>query len=185
MPILAADLDLYPPELFRVVVVDSPSRWWALYSMSRQEKRLMRWLHAQQVPFYCPLIPKRNRSPAGRIRVSHVPLFSNYVFVLADEEQRHAALKSNCVSRCLLPPDAESLVRDLDQIRRLIATGAPLAAERRLEAGTLVRIRSGSFKDFEGIILRREKETRLLVAVNFLQQGASVLLEDCQLERIG
>jgi transcriptional antiterminator RfaH len=47
-----------------------------------------------------------------------------------------------------------------------------------------VRVRSGAFADFEGTIIRRAGETRLLVAVDFLQQGASVQLDDCQLERV-
>jgi hypothetical protein len=47
-----------------------------------------------------------------------------------------------------------------------------------------VVVRSGMFKGVEGVVIRREGKTRLLVAVNFLEQGASVLLEDCQFERL-
>jgi transcriptional antiterminator RfaH len=112
-----------------------------------------------------------------------VPLFANYVFVLGGDDERRRALKTNCVANCTLAPDTVALTHDLRQIERLIETGAPLTAERRLEAGTLVRVRSGPFRGFEGTVLRRDRETRLLVAVNFLQQGASVLLEDCQLEK--
>jgi hypothetical protein len=34
------------------------------------------------------------------------------------------------------------------------------------------------------VVIRRANETRLLVAVYFLQRGASVLLDDCQVEEI-
>jgi hypothetical protein len=34
------------------------------------------------------------------------------------------------------------------------------------------------------MVIRRANETRLLVAVNFLQRGASVLVDDCQLEQL-
>jgi transcriptional antiterminator RfaH len=184
MPILTPEIDVYPADLLDQVASGhaGAGRWWALYSLSRQEKLLMRRLRAIEIPFYTPMIAKRNRSPAGRIRVSHVPLFSNYVFMFGGEEQRRAALATNAVSRSLEAPVHDELTWELQQIRRLIETGAPLLPERRLEAGRPVRIRSGAFKGFEGTIIRRERETRLLVAVNFLRQGVSVLLEDCQLE---
>ena len=43
----------------------------------------------------------------------------------------------------------------------------------------------GAFAGYEGVVLRREQETRLLVSVKFMEQGVSVKLEDCQLELIG
>ena len=36
----------------------------------------------------------------------------------------------------------------------------------------------------EGTILSRRGDCRLLVAVNFLQQGASVAIDDCMLEPV-
>jgi transcriptional antiterminator RfaH len=67
----------------------------------------------------------------------------------------------------------------------LIGLGVPLTIEARMQVGDRVRVRSGSFTGYEGIILRRENETRLLVSVQFMDRGASVKLEDCQLESIG
>lgn len=189
MPILRQEPDLYPADLFetlagdeRTFQVTTGKHWWALYSLSRQEKQLARQLRSLQVAHYLPLVPKRSRSPAGRVRTAHVPLFSNYVFLFGGEAERLAALTTNCVSRCLPVHDSQQLTLDLRQIRRLVETGAPLSPEQRIEPGARVRVRSGAFRDFEGMVVRREQETRLLVAVNFLQRGASVLLDDCQLE---
>ena len=66
----------------------------------------------------------------------------------------------------------------------MIDSGEPLTPEARLEPGQLVRIRSGVLVGLEGVVIRRANETRLLVAVNFLQRGASVLVDDCQLEQL-
>jgi transcriptional antiterminator RfaH len=185
MPILAPEVNLHPADLLeRAGRPGSHARWWVLYTLSRQEKQLMRRLHLFEIPFYAPLVRQKRRSPAGRFRESQMPLFANYVFVLGGEEERQAALKTNCVANCIAAPDTSALTHDLRQIERLIQLGVPLTAERRLEAGAAVRVRSGPFRGFEGIVLRRDHETRLLVAVRFLQQGASILLEDCQLERL-
>jgi hypothetical protein len=104
----------------------------------------MRKLHALEASFYTPLIPKRTRSPRGRVRVSHIPLFSGYVFLYGDAARRHAAMTTNCVSRCLEVSDGLELTNDLRRIRRMIEAGQPLTAEARIEPGTLVRIRSGA-----------------------------------------
>ena len=187
MPILPREPDVYPFDL-----LDGPApasslsaQWWGLYTLSRREKELMRRLHHEQIPFYAPLIQRRRRSPSGRVRRSYVPLFSSYVFLFGDEEQRVSALQTNCVSNVLPIHDAVRLVNDLRQIRKLIESEAPLSPEARLETGERVRIRSGPLTGIEGVVIQRRGQSRLLVAVEFLQQGASVLLEDYLFEPVG
>jgi len=186
MPILAREPDLHPADLLeRSDVGVEPDRgWWALYCLSRQEKQLMRRLRALDVAFYSPLIAHRSRSPSGRMITSYKPLFAGYVFLYGDVAARQMAQATGCVSRWLSVPDSAALSFDLRQLSKLIATGAPLTAEARLKAGTRVRIRSGPFVGLEGVVIRRENKSRLVVAVNFIQQGASVQMEDCQLERL-
>lgn len=185
MPILAREPDLYPKDLFDLAVAPATNRsWFAFYTLSRQEKEFMRKLLSHDISFYGPTIPKRTKSPAGRIRTSYVPLFSNYVFVFGTEEQRYKALTTNCVSQVVPVADHEQLTRDLRQFHELIKLDAPLLPETRLEPGMQVRIRAGRFRGIEGTVLRRQNEVRLLVAVNFIQRGASMLLEDFELEEI-
>jgi transcriptional antiterminator RfaH len=182
MPILPAEPDIYPLDLLERT--DSGPEWWALYTMARREKELMRRLRGLQIAFYAPLVSKRNRSAGGRVRISQVPLFSGYVFLQGSEEQRQRAMTTNCVSQCLSVADGNDLLRDLRQIRRLIEADVPLLPEDHLEAGMRVRIRSGSLAGLEGVIIRRRGQDRLLVAVEFLQRGASVQVEDFDVERI-
>jgi transcriptional antiterminator RfaH len=47
-----------------------------------------------------------------------------------------------------------------------------------------VRVRTGPLRGFEGQVMRRHGSQRLVVAVRFLNQGASVELEDVDLETI-
>lgn len=54
--------------------------------------------------------------------------------------------------------------------------------QHRTGAMPILAIRSGPFLGIEGFILRRHGQVRLLVAVDFLQQGASVLLDECEVE---
>lgn len=186
MPTLAYEPDLYPDDLFvrNEFDADGECSWFALYCRSRQEKKLMRQLRSQDVAFYGPHIPRRSRLPSGRVRTSHLPLFANYVFLYGTPEHRYTAQETGCVSRWMTVPDPDALVRELGQIRRLIESGAPVTPEDRLQPGIPVRVRSGPFRGFEGTVIRRQNKTRLIVAIGFLQQGASIQLDDCALERI-
>jgi transcriptional antiterminator RfaH len=186
MPILNFEPDLYPPPLLNdpKLGVETGRHWWAFYLRSRQEKAFMRRLRGMDIPYYGPQVTKRTRSPSGRERSSFAPLFSGYVFVYGDDEARRAALTTNCVSRCLEVADGAQLTHDLRNLKLLISGGAPVTLEAKLEAGMPVRIRTGPFRDMEGVVLQRRGETRILVAVRFLQQGASVELGDYEVERI-
>lgn len=189
MPILARETDIFPENLFsraELVVSSSTSedvsRWWAVYTRSRQEKQLMRSLLTLAIPFYCPLVPHKYRSPAGRLRTSHLPLFTNYLFMHADGFNRYRALKTNLISKTIEVPSGQQLTDDLRQIHRLIESGLPLQAEDKLQPGRLVRIKSGPLVGVEGTILKRQGANYLFVVVNFLQQGATVKLEDHDIE---
>jgi len=189
MPILEREIDLYPADLLEREELgeegeEHDHQWWVFFTRSRREKEMMRKLLAMDVPFYGPVVPQPRRSPSGRLRTAYLPLFANYVFVYGDDSARYAALTTNCVSRTIEVEDGTGLSRDLRRIRRLIESGAPLTPERRLEAGNRVRVRTGTFQGLEGAVIKRQGKARLLISVDFLQQGASLTLGDCEVERI-
>ncbi|QDV68547.1 transcriptional activator RfaH [Rosistilla carotiformis] len=184
MPILGEEPDIFPETVLELP--DEPdTQWWALYTRSRQEKQLMRKLRELEIGHYSPVISRRYKSPAGRVRTTHLPLFANYVFVRGTGEARYEAVSTGCVSRCIEIADPTQLVTDLRQIRNLIDTGAALAPEERLVPGDLVRVKSGPFAGFEGTVVQRDGQRRLIVAVRFMNQGASAALDDCQLDFLG
>lgn len=189
MPILKQEDPVFPTDLFEDLTEapDSFSEdqaWWAVYTMSRQEKEFMRRLRPSGVAHYCPIIAKSYRSPQGRKRTSHIPLFANYVFILANEEQRVEALKTNCVSRCIPVHDQQQLFHDLKQLHQLISLDLPMTPEERVVPGEFVRVKTGPFAGAEGIVFQRRNQSRLLVQVDFLQAGASIELNDWDLEKI-
>jgi transcription antitermination factor NusG len=190
MPILPKQRDMFPADLLEEAsnLVGQPvaaqPRWVAFYTLARREKDLMRKLEAADIPFYAPLVRRRLPSPGGRVRSSYVPLFPGYVFAPVDEEQRRAALATNTIARWISIPDERTLVSDLRAIKRLIESEKPLTPEARLESGQAVRVRSGPLRGMEGTVVKRHGEERLLVAVRFLNQGASIELEDVDLERV-
>jgi transcription antitermination factor NusG len=177
-------LSLYPETLLdELTCQPSDHRWWVLYTKVHQEKALAQQLYGYQIAYYLPLVPKTSVW-RGRRFVSRVPVFAGYVFLHGSEEERVTSLTTNRISRVLRVDDPEQLSHDLRQLRFLIDSGAPLTVESRLAPGRRVRVRRGTLMGLEGTVLKRRHTTRLLVAVNFLQQGASVEIEDCFLEPI-
>jgi transcription antitermination factor NusG len=184
MPILGREDDIYPSDLLDddSVLTDTQRQWWCIYTMSRREKDLMRKLAALKIAHYGPVIPKRYRSPNGRLRTSYVPLFANYVFMWGNEDDRYQALTTNCISRCNLIEDREQLVHDLRQIFKVVDAGVALTPEARLEPGNRVRVKTGPFARYEGTVVRREGKTRLLLSIQFLEQGVSMEMDEGLLE---
>jgi transcriptional antiterminator RfaH len=183
MPLLDEEPPLFPAGLFDPTLdpaVLQDKTWWVLHTKPRQEKSLARDLFSRQVPFYLPQTLKRWRL-RGRMMKSHVPLFAGYLFLMADAKDRITALTTNRIVQSIKVPDQAQLWSDLRQIHKLIATGAPVTPEDKLGPGDLVEIRSGSLAGLRGTILASATGRRFVVKVDFIQRGASVLIDDVAL----
>lgn len=184
MPILGKEDDIYPSNLLDndAILTSEDRNWWCIYTLSRREKDLMRKLASWEIAHYGPMIPKRYRSPNGRLRTSYIPLFPNYLFIWGTDEDRYQAMTTNCISKCSLINEREQLVSDLRQIFNVVDAGMALTPESRLEPGNRVRVRSGPFAGYEGAVIRREGKTRLLLSIQFLEQGVSMEMDEGLLE---
>lgn len=185
MPILQLEPTVYPGELLTSAPESAEDsverRWWAVYTKARQEKALARQLLGWQVPFYLPLLPQETMTRGRRVR-SHLPLFAGYLFLYGTEEERVRSLTTNRISRILDVANQEELFCDLRQVREVIESGAPLTVESRLEPGQRVRVKFGAFAGMEGTVVQRRGRVRLLIAVNYLQQGISIEIDDMMVE---
>ncbi|MEZ6107337.1 MAG: hypothetical protein R3B96_14760 [Pirellulaceae bacterium] len=138
-------------------------------------------LGQQKMDFYCPLIEKRYRSPAGRIRSSWLPVFNGYLLLFGDWDARYFAYTTDYVARdreVAEPHVLAEFLRDIRQIRGAILSGAQLTPEAKIEAGERVIVKNGPFKGYEGTVMRREGKTRCLLTVDFLEQGVSMEIDD-------
>lgn len=188
MPILPAEPDLYPPDLWetpRAPGCDPADVVWrCLHVKPRQEKAVGRELFKLRLSYYLPQVVKEDRTPQGRKFRSVVPLFPGYVFLLGDHAARLAALRGNRIVSVLEVGDQGSLEHDLRQVHKMLASGVPVAPEPAVPVGARVRIRTGPLIGVEGTVIRRGRRDQLVAVVRFLGRGAVVDLEDWQVERI-
>ncbi len=185
MPILPAEPDMYPPSLWEETEKPSPEcRWWCLHTKPRQEKATARLLQNRQIPHYLPQITQESRTPNGRKIRSVLPLFTGYLFLRGDDYQRVEALRGNTLVGVLEVPNQEVLQRDLRQIHQILSSGLPVAPEPTHPVGSRVRIVSGPLRGMVGTVVRRDQRDTFIALVHFLGRGASVQLEDWQVERV-
>jgi transcriptional antiterminator RfaH len=185
MPLLPPEPCCYPDNLFAAGAGDGAGerRWWVLHTKPRQEKSLARHLYRAATPFYLPVTARRCLV-RGKVLNSYVPLFTGYVFLLGDWRERAGALTHGRVVHCLEVKDQERLRADLGQVHRLLSIGAPVTPEDRLGTGDLVEITAGPLAGLRGVIVREATRHRFVVQVNFIQQGASVLLDEAYLAAV-
>lgn len=177
MPILPAEPDRYPADLFVPGDPDGDCSWWVLHAKPRQEKSLARHLYSAGVAYYLPTVARRTRI-RGRVMTSHLPLFTGYVFLHANASGRIAALASDRVANCIAVHDQSRIWHDLRQVEQLLSSGVPVTPEERLAVGSAVEITTGPLAGLNGVIVRTASGRRFVVRVDFIQQGASVLLDD-------
>jgi transcription antitermination factor NusG len=186
MPILPAEPDMYPDELWQMVDADSDPdrRWWCLHTKPRQEKTTARALRSRLVAHYLPQVLHEGRTPGGRKTRSVLPLFTGYLFLLGDDLHRVEALRTHNLVSVLEVTDQEGLARDLRQIHQMVTSGLPVLPEPTHPIGSKIRILSGPLTGLVGTVVRRSKRDQFVAVVRFLGRGATVDLEDWQVERI-
>jgi transcriptional antiterminator RfaH len=185
VPLLPGEVNLYPADLFEKPLNshEDSTRWWALYTRARAEKSLARRLVCRQFCFFLPLYLRKWRS-RDRLRESHLPLFPGYIFLRDCGDARDDIVQTNLVNHFLWVEDQARFHADLSRVFLLTKTCDNLTPEGRIGPNTLVEITCGALAGMQGKVLRRGKQLRFFVEVQFLNRGVSVELESWQIRPI-
>lgn len=181
MPLLPREADILPENLFDLPSEEFP--WVVAHVRSRQEKVLARHLAESGVAYYLPLTMTR-RKRAGRTFTSHLPLFPGYVFVRVSAQTRDLIWRSHVVANLVEVPDQAQLGTELVQLRQLQVSGASLRTHHELPPGQPVRIESGAFAGYTGIVERGKGNDRLIVRISLIRQSVAVEFDREMLRRV-
>ena len=178
MPILDAEPDLAPPDLF--AAAEDGRRWVVAHTRPRQEKAVARELFAAGVPFYLPCDRRRVKVRA-KVVTSRPPLFGGYVFARVSEGDRGRVQFNPRVASVLPVHDQPRLWDDLRRVRRVLDLGEPVTAERTVEPGTVVTMRDGPLTGMTGTVVKAAGGFKFVVRVDFIRQGLSVVVDGAAL----
>jgi hypothetical protein len=162
-------------------VVDLAGDWWVAHTRARFEKALAFDLLARGIGFYLPMV-ERVRMSGGRKRRLLLPLFPSYVFFCGDANARYAALATNRLCQAIAVTDREKFVGELVALERALASHAQLDLYPFAAVGRRCRVRVGPLQGIVGTVVRRDNETRLVLQVSMLGQGASLEIDTDLLE---
>jgi hypothetical protein len=173
-----------PTAAARLVPADGPpalpdaGHWAALHTRARAEKVVARWLAREGATHYVPLVRSR-RTYGARVRVSWIPLFPGYVFFDSASFDGRRAFLTHKVANVLVPKTPLLLGPDLATIARAIQIFPDLKEGVRLtEPGTPVEVVRGPLLGSKGRFVRREKESLLVLTVDFIGFGAEVTIDE-------
>jgi transcription antitermination factor NusG len=155
----------------------SDSRWFAVWTRSRQEKMAASMLETLGVPHFLPLKSEVHRW-TDRKQTVQVPLFTGYLFVRMNptKDSRLQILKTPGIAGLVgnhtgpLPiPDQQ--IEDIHMVltQRVECTVLPL-----LEAGDHVRVVRGPLAGVGGILVRTHSGDRVVISIEMIQKSLSV-----------
>ncbi|MFZ1084379.1 MAG: UpxY family transcription antiterminator [Terracidiphilus sp.] len=162
------------------------SRWFAVYTLPRHEKRVSEYMVIREVEHYLPLYQVRRKWRNGSTVMLDLPLFPGYLFVRIERSERVRVLEAPGVlsfvggvgGRPACLPETE-----IDALR----SGLPLRhAEPHplLTVGQRARILSGPLAGMEGVVVRRKNSLRVVLTMDMIMQSVSVEVDGSELESL-
>jgi len=148
--------------------------WYALYTQSRQEKKVAARLAILGITVYCPLVIQE-RQWSDRKKKVEVPLLPSYVFVNLEPQNRELVFKVSGVVRFLYWLGQPAIIKDAeitimqqwlqDKVTSFEVTG--------IQPGSLYEIQSGPFIGQKGIVDKVDKSQIVLILE---QLGVKIIL---------
>ncbi len=152
---------------------DQGSQWSVIHCRPRCEKKVAEYCRGKAMHAYLPVLTKKHRY-GGRVRIHEVPVFSGYVFVLADAAGRNHLRQNQRVVQVLEVIDQQTLILQLDNIKTALDNHLPSQLLPRLATGMKVKVQAGPLKGVEGYIEKIKNSSRIVMNIDFIQQALAV-----------
>jgi transcription antitermination factor NusG len=161
-------------------------QWYAIQVRYRFEKQVASQLQSKGLETYLPLLAEIHHWSDRRQPVD-VPLFPGYAFVRVDRSSgaRLGVLHTGGIigfvsfgNELVAIP-----VKQIDDLKMLLAQKVPCSLYPFLRVGQRVRIRGGCLDGLEGI-LDQHQEKNLVIAIECIERSVAIKIEGYELELI-
>ncbi|HTS05647.1 MAG TPA: UpxY family transcription antiterminator [Candidatus Eisenbacteria bacterium] len=163
----------------------SPVAWHALYTRYQHERVVQQLLAEKGFETFLPLYEARHRWK-DRVKQVSVPLFPSYVFIRGGLERRLDIVTTTGFHSIVSEGDRAGIVTqaEIDAMRQLVETRLRVEPHPFLKVGDRVRVKTGPLAGFEGILVRKKNQYRLVLSVELLQQSVATEVDAYQVERV-
>jgi transcription antitermination factor NusG len=164
---------------------DNMVAWHALYTRYQHERVVQQILTEKGFETFVPFYEARQRWK-DRVKLLSVPLFPSYVFIRGGLERRLDIVTTTGFHSIVSEGDRAGVVTqdEIDTLRQLVETRLRVEPHPFLKVGDRVRVKSGPLSGFEGILVRKKNQYRLVLSVELLQQSVATEVDAYQVERV-
>lgn len=155
--------------------------WLVCHTRPRCEKKFSALLVAEGCLHYLPLVESVRRY-GNRIRTFTKPLFPGYVFVRVETDRKSRLYQQDLLARAIIVEDVPRFLRQVEDVKAIIASGYELSLKPLLTKGRRARIVGGPLHGLEGIVDDPTHPHGIVLAVDVLRQGLLVKVPAGQLQ---
>lgn len=159
-------------------------QWHVIYTRPRAERQIARSIEKIGIEFFLPFY-KVERKWSDRKKKIEVPLFPNYIFVRVDNNLTKSKILSVKHVVKFISIDGRPLVvreQDITSIKKILNDDLDVAPENYFHEGMKVRIKGGQFNGFEGVIVKKFNDTRLIISISTLMKAYSFNISSSYVE---
>jgi transcription antitermination factor NusG len=160
--------------------------WYALHTRHQHEKSAATTLANRGFEVFLPLRSAEHQWKDRKKTVS-LPLFPCYLFLRGGIERKLDLLSAPGVLSLVGSAGKPAAIEpyEIEAIQLATANASQIEPHPYLSCGDRVRIRFGSLRGLEGILIRMKNQYRLIISVTMLGKSAAVEVDGRDVERVG
>lgn len=147
--------------------------WLVCHTKPRCEKKFAALLIAEKFEHYLPLVTSVRRYAQQTKRFTK-PLFPGYVFTRVPREKKARIYQQDLLARAIIVEDVPKFLHQLDDVKKIVASGLELSVMPLLTKGRRVKIVGGPLHGLEGYVDNPAHPQGIVISVDVLQQGLLV-----------
>jgi len=159
--------------------LDKPA-WYALYTRSRFEKKLLMELTERNIEAFLPMREVLSRWKDRKKRI-WVPLFPSYIFInhVDTPENRYRILNIPGAVRFVgCGGHAEPIPEEqIQNVRRFLESNIAVDPYPYIKVGILVEVIAGPLKGLRGLLVEKRGKFRFVIRVDLIRQAAAVEID--------
>ncbi len=167
-------------------VIAMTNNWYAGYTYPKAEKKVSNKLTDLGIESFLPLHTVV-RQWSDRKKKLEVPLFPNYVFVKVSINNMHLLNHVKQLVHIVEFENKPIVIKDkeIDKIKIALAEKHDVESTSfSIECGNKVRVIDGAFSGLEGLLIRVDDKSRLLVRIEALRQAFTISISEEYLEQL-
>ena len=160
--------------------------WYSIYVQCRHEARVESALQKNGLEVFLPRVTTLSRRRDRKLLLK-LPLFPGYIFVRTSltASEYHNIIKAPGVVRLLGNGSPIAVPEEtIDSVKAIVDSDQPFYPWPYLKTGSLVRVLDGPLAGVVGIVIaQKDKQRRLVVAVEMFLRSVAVELDSEAVER--